>query len=60
MTDDASNVLLTVNVTLTIKFEHPLDKIFTGIPAGSLDATHASVRYYGLGPNFLDNPLYFL
>ena len=25
---------------------HPLDKIFGGIPAGSSDFTHASVRYY--------------
>jgi hypothetical protein len=40
-----------VNVTPTLKnLEHPLDKIFGGIPAGSSDFTHASVRHYS---NFL-------
>ena len=35
------------NVTLPLKnIDHPLDKIFGGIPAGSSDLTHASVRHY--------------
>jgi len=40
-------VLLIVNVTPTLKnLEHPLDKIFGGILAGSSDFTHASVMHY--------------
>jgi len=42
-------VLLIVNVTPTFKnLEHPLDKIFGGILAGSSDFTHASVMHYNL------------
>jgi len=36
-----------VNVTPTLKnLDHPLNKIFGGIPAGSSDLPNASVRHY--------------
>ena len=38
MIDDAKDMLLIVNVTLTI--ENPLNKIFGSIPVGSSDVTH--------------------
>ena len=42
-----------VNVAHALKnLEHPLDKIFGDIPAGSSDFIHASVGHYELSPKF--------
>jgi len=43
------------NVDLTLKnLDHPLDKIFGSIPAGSSAFTHASVRHYDFTSNLID------
>jgi len=44
-----------VNITHTLRnLDHPLDKIFEGIPARSADFAHASVRHYPVFSNRLD------
>jgi hypothetical protein len=51
-----TTILSRANVTLPIKnIDHPLDKIFGGIPAGSSELTHASVRHYFPVKNPLDS-----
>src|SRR4030042_4884262 len=42
-----TTILSRADVTLSLKnINHPLDKIFGGIPAGSSELPHASERHY--------------